>query len=242
MDMRHAELKAERAFEHLQALEVELEAYYHNSPWSVRRYDDSERGRHIIKIWLKDPSDRIYILAGDFAHCLRCTLDHIVYALVTNGAGKLPTGAQIMWPVLEAPNPDKLKQRTRGMAPVASQLIEQLQPYHFGKTKENPIWQLTKLDNIDKHRYLAIHETALDMHFPQLRNTDDVVRNAEASEISLPLEHSKTEMLLNPRPAVWFGAASENLRVDAKRLGEIYSYIRMQVLPLFAPLFIRAIA
>jgi hypothetical protein len=241
MDIRHAELKADRAFEHLQALEVELETYYRNSPWSVKRYDDSERGRHIIKIWLKDPSDRIYILAGDFAHCLRCTLDHIVYALVTNGTGKL-AGRQIMWPVLKAPNPGELKQRTRGMAPEASQLIEQLQPYHFGNAKENPIWQLNELDRIDKHRYLAIHEIALDMHFPQLRNTDDVVRNAEASEITLPLEHSKTEMLLNPRPAVWFGAASENLKVDAKRLGEIYSYIRMQVLPLFAPFFIRAIA
>ena len=105
MDIRHAALKADRAFEHLQALEVELESYYRDSPWSVKRYNDPARGRHIIKIWLKDPTDRIYILAGDFAHCLRCTLDHLVYALVTNGTGKLPTDPQIMWPVFEAPNP-----------------------------------------------------------------------------------------------------------------------------------------
>jgi hypothetical protein len=127
------------------------------------------------------------------------------------------------------------------MAPQASQLIEQSQPYHFGNPKENLIWQLTELDNIDKHRYLAIHETALDMHFPQLKQTDDVVRDAELNEIALTLVHSKTEMLLNPRPSVWFGAASGNLKVDAKRLRKIYSYIRMQVLPLFAPFFLGAI-
>lgn len=242
MDIRHAALKADRAFEHLQALGVELESYYRDSPWSVKRYNDPAHGRHIIKIWLKDPTDRIYILAGDFAHCLRCTLDHLVYALVTNGTGKLPTDPQIMWPVLEAPNPGKLEQRTRGMASEGRRLIEQLQPYHFSNYKENPIWQLAKLDNIDKHRYLAIYETTLDMRFPHLRETDDVVRNAEAGEITLPLEHSKTEMLLNPKPAVWFGAEAEDLKVNADRLREIYSYIRMQVLPLFAPLFIRAIA
>jgi hypothetical protein len=206
MDIRHAELKANRAFEHLQTLEAELENYYCDSPWSVQRRDDLDRGRHVINISLKDPGERIYILAGDFAHCLRCTLDHIVYALVTNGIGKLPTDPRIMWPVLELPNPEKLKQRTRGMAPEARQLIEQFQPYHFGNPKENPIWQLTKLDNIDKHRYLAIHETALDMHFPQLKQTDDIVRDAELSEITLPLAHSKTEMLLNPRPSAALGA------------------------------------
>lgn len=103
--------------------------------------------------------------SSDFAHCLRCTLDHLVYALVTNGTGKLPTDPQIMWPVLEAPNPGKLEQRTRGMASEGRRLIEQLQPYHFSNYKENPIWQLAKLDNIDKHRYLAIYETALDMPF-----------------------------------------------------------------------------
>jgi hypothetical protein len=241
MDLRHAELKADRAFEHLQALEVELENYYRSSPWSVKRYDDLERGRHIIKVGLRDPSDRIYLLAGDFAHSLRCTLDHLVYALVTNGTGKLPKSPQIMWPVLEAPDPDKLQQRTRGMVADANRLIEQLQPYNYGNSKDNPLWQLAKLDNIDKHRYLAIHETALDMHFPRLKKSDDVIRDAGASEITLPLEHSNTELWLNPRPSVWFGAGDEGLKVDAKRLREIHSYVRMQVLALFAPFFVHVI-
>jgi hypothetical protein len=78
------------------------------------------------------------------------------------------------------------------------------------------------------------------MHFPQLKKSGDVVRDAEASEITLPLEHSKTEMWLNPHPSVWFGAGDEGLKVDAKRLREVYSYVRMQVLTLFAPFFVHA--
>jgi hypothetical protein len=34
MSLRHAELKAARALEHLEALEAELEQYYSASPWS----------------------------------------------------------------------------------------------------------------------------------------------------------------------------------------------------------------
>ena len=74
-----------------------------------------------------------------------------------------------------------------------------------------------------------------------LKKSDDVIRDATADEITLPLEHSKTEMLLNPRPSVSFGATAENLSVDAKRLREIYSYIRTQVMPLLAPFFPRSV-
>jgi hypothetical protein len=240
MTLRHAQLKAERALEHLQTLEAEIEKYYAASPWSVRRYDDMDRARHVIKIHLTDPPERIYILAGDFAHCLRCTLDHLVYALVTNATGSLATDRRIMWPVMEQRHPGKLQDRTKGMDPQARALIEQLQPHQFGNTEENPLVQLTKLDNIDKHRYLAINETWLDMFFPNVKPGDEE-RIPDAGEITLPLSLSKTEMRLNPRPSIWFGATDEALKVDAKRLREIYSYVITQVLPLFNPFFASAV-
>ena len=80
------------------------------------------------------------------------------------------------------------------------------------------------------------------MHFPQLKPTDDVVKDAEASEITLPLALAQTEMWLNPRPAIWFGDTEEEVWVDAKRLREIHWYITVDVLPLFEPFFVRAVA
>ncbi len=78
MRLRHAELKMNRALEHLRSLEGEMEQYYSPPPWSVRRYDDLERGRHVIKVGFKEPSDRTYLLVGEFAFCLRAALDYIV--------------------------------------------------------------------------------------------------------------------------------------------------------------------
>ncbi len=130
---------------------------------------------------------------------------------------------------------------TEGMAVEAAHLIEQFQPYKNGNFKDHPIWQIHKLNNIDKHRRLSVLENRLDMRFPQLKKTDDVIKDAERGEITLPLSLSQTEMLLNPRPAIWFGDAEEGLWVDAKQLGEIHWYIAIEVFPLFAPFFEEAV-
>jgi hypothetical protein len=224
----------------LQELEAELERYYCSSPYSVRRYNDMERGRHIIKVDLVSPSDRLYLLVGDFSYCLRCALDHVVYALIAAATQTAPP-ASVQWPVLIQSDEKQLRMRTRDMHPGATHLIDQLQPYQHGNFKLHPIWQLHRLNNIDKHRRLSRHENWLDMHFPELKPTDDVVRDADASEITLPLHLAKTEMRLNPRPAIWFGDREEDVWVDAARLREIHSYITMNVLPLFAPFFVRAV-
>jgi hypothetical protein len=68
---------------------------------------------------------------------------------------------------------------------------------------------LERLDNIDKHRYLAIHETALDMHFPQLKWTDDVIRDAEISEITLPLELQNGDAVECPAVSMVWGSVRE---------------------------------
>jgi hypothetical protein len=240
MRLRHAELKVERALEHLRSLEGEMEQYYCSTPYSVQRYNDLERGRHIIKVGLKEPGDRTYLLVGDFAYCLRCALDYVVYSLVVAHTGKAPH-TQVQWPVLKQTNQERFDSYTKGMAVEAAHLIQHFQPYQGGNPKEHPIWQLHRLNNIDKHRRLSVFENWLDMRFPQLKETDDVRRDADRGEITLPLSLSQTEMRLNPRPAVWFGDAEEGLRVDVKRLRDIHWYITMEVFPLFAPFFTEAV-
>ena len=63
--LRHAELKTSRALEHLEALGVELQMFYDAKPYTVTRFDDTLSGRHVVRVQMKDVSDRTAILGGD---------------------------------------------------------------------------------------------------------------------------------------------------------------------------------
>jgi hypothetical protein len=89
-NLRHAELKTARALEHLEALGAELQLFCAGKPYSITRFDDIETGRHIIKVRMKDVSDRTAILAGDCVHNLRCALDHAVFSLAVYATGAIP--------------------------------------------------------------------------------------------------------------------------------------------------------
>jgi hypothetical protein len=79
----------------------------------------------------KDISDRVYLLVGDFAHNLRCVLDHIVWQLVTYATRAVPI-ERVQWPVLATPDPATLNRQTKGAAAPAVALTESFQPYHIG--------------------------------------------------------------------------------------------------------------
>jgi hypothetical protein len=90
MGLRHAELKAGRALEHLEDLKRELQAFEDNDPCPITLYTKPEMGRRFLRIEFKDLNEKPYLFVGDFAHNLRCVLDHIVYSLVVNATGAIP--------------------------------------------------------------------------------------------------------------------------------------------------------
>src|ERR1700674_3092693 len=112
--LRHAELKAARALEHLEAAKLELQKYYDSEPYMISRYEKPEIGRRVLRIQLK-PIDRTYLLVGDFAHNLRSSLDHIVYSLVANAAQKAPDSKRLQWPNLGAKDDKEFKRQTDGV-------------------------------------------------------------------------------------------------------------------------------
>jgi hypothetical protein len=80
MDLRHAELKARRALEHLEDLKREVQTYYDSNPCQVSLSKRPEIGRRFLRVDITDLNNRAYLLVGDFAHNLRSVLDHVVYS------------------------------------------------------------------------------------------------------------------------------------------------------------------
>ena len=170
--LRHAELKTARAHEHLEALGTELKSFYDSSPYVIARFDNLESGRHVVSVKMNDVSDRTAILAGDFVHNLRCALDHAVFSLAVYATGNIP-GTRLQWPVLETRNDRILKLQTEGAPAEAVEIIESLQPYNEGADgafRRSLLWQLHKLDIIDKHRRVVIGLHGLTCHFPDAIN------------------------------------------------------------------------
>jgi hypothetical protein len=93
--MQYIELKAARALEHLEALKLALQSYSDSTPYEISHIRKPEIGRRVLRVDLKDPKDAVYLLAGDFAHNLRSTLDHVVYALIVHSTKDFPDSAQV---------------------------------------------------------------------------------------------------------------------------------------------------
>jgi len=242
MSLGHAQLKAGHALELLEDLKRELQAYYDHDPCPVTLYRKPEIGRRFLRVEIKDLSDRAYLLVGDFAHNLRSVLDHIVYSLVVKTAGKIPDSTAIQWPVLRSVDQKTFGRQTKGLPTAAAVIIEGLQPYHAGpgsEFKQHPIWQLHKLDIVDKHRRVAINENEFNAFFPTLSRSSDFTKESGDGyfELSFPIDSPTVPMHYNPKPTIRFGASEEDLFLTAERLEEIYRFVASEVLPQFAQFF-----
>jgi len=69
------------------------------------------------------------------------------------------------------------KPKVVGIDPDAQAVIESLQPYHRGNAYDtDPLWRLSELNNIDKHRVLHIAQRIMDgavlpVNGPRFRDT-----------------------------------------------------------------------
>jgi hypothetical protein len=196
-------------------------------------------GRRGFRIQFARPSDLVYLLAGDFSHNLRSVLDHIVYAAIIRSTKKAPDSPHVQWPVQTEVDGKNFDRITKGVPAEAARIIRSLQPYHEGSGeayKQNALWQLHKLDIVDKHRRIAINEVAVDSFFPGLGPSSDIQNEVTefGFEITFPQNYPLVEMRYAPNPKIRFGDADEGLFVDVERLGSIYDFVVKNVLPKFA--------
>jgi hypothetical protein len=103
-------------------------------------------------------TDRWAIIFGDYVHCLRSALDHLVYAFAAASAAPNPPLRQrsVMMPLKTSPGEYKrVLRRLEDLDDITRARIESLQPYDDRPTHKL-LWMLEELDVRDKHRLISI--------------------------------------------------------------------------------------
>lgn len=237
-------LKTSRAKVHLENLREQLTALT-NEPGEFFREDDLENQLHIVKVKIKDIPDVIPLIAGDLFYCLRASLDQLVWCLAKIKATPgYPEGTQ--FPILEQRDPHRFNRQTSGVPAEAIKIIESLQPYNapnVDAVRENLLWRLNKLCNIDKHTRIPVHGVIgtlqWDAYSPAGTEVLTFSEFDNNAEMKIPLRR-KREMALNPRIRefrVLFGDLYWKIECDLAGVEAIYEFVTNRVIPRFSRFF-----
>jgi hypothetical protein len=238
-------MKVERAATHLKELQA-LCAAFKADPYAISEKDDEERRLHIVTITLKKMPPNIPILVGEYAHSLRSALDHLSWQLGLL-SGRTPSRSSC-FPIHSG---DSTKDRERLMRVTydipcdAVAIIKTLQPHLRGKSMKNdPLWRLNKLSNLDKHVTIGYSHTSVLFRYI----TWDVpeppfIPDEESTSVHclIPLVH-KGKVKVEPlTPELIFGKPIDSPRPDftltEEDIAEIHSVVRDNILPQFAKFF-----
>jgi len=153
-----------RAEEHLVTIRADIERCLSQGEIvSKRDVDDNRLFRFRPEI--PAPDLRFSIIIGECLHNLRSALEYIVRQLVIVN-NRTPTNANQFPICLHPPGSDLnlRKDRLCGVSVKAKAVIEGLQPYKTPEFKNfaryHPLWILSELNNIDKHRTLTLTSVA----------------------------------------------------------------------------------
>ncbi len=237
-------LKTERARQHLDALQSELETFKNTKPHRFKTERDIVAREYRVHFEVEDVPDRILLIVGDFLTCLRASLDHLVWQLASITK---PYPKSTEFPILDAPNAKHIKACTKGVPDDARKVIVSLQPYQAGQAKAihgHFLWRLNKLCNIDKHRRIPVHSNASTLRFPDIPKK--FVRHLEfnsavdagAGTVTAPLELEQYMRLDSDTDFnIIFGDSFEGIEIDVEGIVRLYKYVTDDVLPRFARFF-----
>lgn len=136
-------------------------------------YHDTEFDEYVFQVAGDPPPLRWGLVISEFAHCLRASLDNMLWQLILARTGTEPRGKP-QFPVYEHrtdrrgnSNTAKAETATLGVLPDDFALIEAYQPYNVRDdpnltvdaerdifVRYQPLAMLAHLNNVDKHRYL----------------------------------------------------------------------------------------
>lgn len=238
--IKSAEFKAGWAKKHLDALKERVKRFAEKEAQAPTTEDDLAAGHFVVTLWASEPPIDAALIFGDFICSLRSALDHLAYQLArVKGKPSRDTCFPIRGDnTLEAQI--AITKATFGFPDEAITLLRVFQPYHHGKEfKLKHLWRLHQLWNIDKHRIIALHSTALDWRIPiALTQPVAIERFDDHVKMRFPLS-VKEQMHLYPRPTidVQFGDDEEGVVVVTSDLVEIYQYVAEGVIPMFKDFF-----
>jgi len=238
-------LKLRRAKEHLDTLEVEIRSFVEAKPHTTTSYDDLGTDEYLVQIQFQGPGIwPIGAIFGDFICCLRSSLDHLMYGLVTANGGEPTTNTA--FPIISIyrgqPSEDRFTNAVRGVPDGARAIVQSLQPYNSGNAHElTHLARLDKLWNIDKHRHIRLDAAACDIEFPKVPRTlrkPTVSIIDDKAVVRFPMA-AKPYANFDPVSKVFvrFGSEKAGIVVTIENLRDIYEFVAENVIPRFKGFF-----
>lgn len=212
------------------------------------------------------PAEPFAVVLGDAIQNMRNTLDHIAYQLAAKYTNPLPEemARDSQFPVVgdvskkgaNGKGPEMFKSQGNliaGVHPSAKRVIETLQPFQRGpKFASHPLWKLTTLSNIDKHRVVHLVTTAsMGVQFkvekvPLPKTVPEIWRNLHVYSEGLVTQDTPIGKIefqpgmeetgyLTWRPTFYISREDAVGEDVTKLLDDIYGYITTDVVPPLEP-------
>ena len=255
-------LKLDRAEKHLEEIDDEILLYGESHPYRAVRDPKQNRNPNLwrYRLWIDQPPDpRIAVIFGDVIHNIRSALDHLAVG-ISDREHKYRAGFPIQLENIWAKEgrhyvlggrAGRNKRRSfnskiAGMTPQAIAIIKGLQPYHDGSRPAliNPLYQISFLENADKHRQLlpiapgVRHATAHVVARGRVINQtlwgfcqNGAVVAEFGEDFTPPLQDGEVDVNLYGVPAVAIKVARADWHVDPTQFRTIVQWLRSDILP-----------
>jgi hypothetical protein len=160
--------KLDRADTHLMALTSEISAYFDGEALTYRTDADYDAGSYSVRVTIKTPPPiQLGVICGDYIHCLRSALDHLICGAVPTIAKRtsfpIHRDKKLYFSEVIAPAWKGDSGPLTGLDPEGTLFayIQASQPYKgtHGHTA-HPLWILGELSNADKHRAILTRASA----------------------------------------------------------------------------------
>ena len=213
----------------------------HNG-YTITQRDEVNTKRHIRTLEMNPVPIDISLTLSDAVYAIRSGLDQLAWqlALINN-----PNPARdVCFPIfgeLKPDTPKKFKKATDDMPPDAAKIIEELQPYKRGTAyRDDPLWQLGELCNMDKHKIPIGSAIAAELYLEPNGWTKADLDNAV--EISWPIAAKDIVVFRPSLPELVFGSSLSStshqpMGIGRDEISRIYAYVRETVAPTFTAFF-----
>jgi hypothetical protein len=160
--------KLDRAEELLNRLDNEVAAWHKVKPYRVVNERNAELTRYSTVVYVDEPPPivRWSLQISDIIHNLRCSLDHLLWAIVVyESPNHKPVGADsLTFPIWEAPPNSVAARNIACLSAGVRTAIEYMQPYNRSPSRgalSHPLTLLRDFDNRNKHRLLQLSTAAV---------------------------------------------------------------------------------
>jgi hypothetical protein len=166
IDLSGVHAKIDRGYEHLDALDEEIQTWLRRHPYGLRTQVQDKGRRHVgfLEIYGQPDSTRLGLLIGDCAHNFRSALDHLIGTI---GRANLAPArfeeveGKLEFPICTSEAAWKIalsQGKLEGMGRRVCAKVKRTQPYRTDDPATDDLTVLGWLDNRDKHR--LVHAVA----------------------------------------------------------------------------------